>query len=104
VIARHSALLLEIASHYRGPGRLIAFRDRIELIDTVGAILHGAEVNEIPLAGALGDAAEPKGWREISAGILQFIQEQIKDSKKCRWLARQNAIDLCCADYSGTIR
>lgn len=93
VVARHSSLLLEIASHYRGPGRLIGFRDRIELVDRVGAILHGAGVSGIPLGAALHDDAEPKGWREVSTDVLDFIERQVEHSMKSRWLRRQNAIE-----------
>ncbi len=93
VLARHSALLLEIASHYRGPGRLVAFRDRVELVDAVGRILHGADVNEMRLGTDLADNAEPKGWQEVSAGILDFIEEQVKDIRRSRWMARQNVIE-----------
>lgn len=93
VVARHSSLLLEVAGHYRGPGRLIAFRDRMDLVAAIGAILHAEDVKEVSLGFALDHNSEPKGWREISHGVLDFVEGQMRENKRSRWLARQGIIE-----------
>jgi hypothetical protein len=44
VVARYSESLLEIAAHYRGPGRLVAFRSEAELVEMIGRLLRCLEV------------------------------------------------------------
>jgi glycosyltransferase involved in cell wall biosynthesis len=53
VVARRSLLLDEIASRYRGPGRLVAYDTPLELAERVGCLLHGEECPTEPLGGAL---------------------------------------------------
>jgi glycosyltransferase involved in cell wall biosynthesis len=93
VIARHSDLLLEIASLYRGPGRLISFRNPQELIGAVERVIRGSEIAAVPVGSALCNTGKPCGWKEIAAGILQFIEQQTQDVSRSRWLTRQAAIE-----------
>lgn len=93
VIARHSELLREIAGRYRGPGRLIGFRDPTELVQRVEQVIQGSAVDEIPLGAALNSDDEPSDWRDIASGILRFIEERVQNIDQCRWHARQMAIE-----------
>jgi len=100
VIARHSELRLEVARHYRGPGRLIPFRNPRELIEAVTGVLHGSAVIELSVGDALSGADQPSDWREVARGVLGFIEGQVQDLAKCRWPAREKAIEQMDA-YSG---
>ncbi len=91
VIARHSELLLEVASRYRGPGRLVAFRNRRELVDAIGRVLHNQELDEVALGTGAAEGL-PRGWRAIAAGVIEFIEERIDKAEQRRWLDRQDAI------------
>lgn len=93
VIARQSGLLTEIASYYRGPGRLIAFRTPTELVEAVGRVLDGSEIAEVPLGGALDASGKPMDWTAVAGGVLGFIEERVQDVAASRWSARQSAIE-----------
>ena len=99
VIARDSGLLIEIASHYQGPGRLVSFRTRSELIDLVGKAMHDPDLASIPL-GAFSGVGKPIGWKEVAAGVLRFLEAQVQNLDRCRWPARERAIKQLKA-YSG---
>jgi len=92
VVARHSELLLEIAGRYRGPGRLVAFRNPTELVQVIESILRGGEVAELSLGIALHSTEEPSGWKETAASVLQFIEQQTKNVDKSRWSDRERVI------------
>jgi glycosyltransferase involved in cell wall biosynthesis len=100
VIARHSELLLEVASRYRGPGRLIPFRNPTELIQAVTGVIQDSAIAELPLGNALTANAQPRDWKEVARGVLGFIEGQVQDLANCRWSARQKAIEQMDA-YSG---
>jgi glycosyltransferase involved in cell wall biosynthesis len=100
VIARNSQLLLEIADRYRGPGRLISFRNPLELLEAVQRVRQHSEVVALPLGSALHDAEKPRGWKEVAGGILQFIEEQTQEVSRSRWSVRQRLIEQFEA-YSG---
>ena len=93
VVARESGLLSELASHYRGPGRLIAFRSARELVEAVGRVIDGSEIAKVPLGAALGASSKPASWNEIAAGVLGFIEERVQDVAASRWSARQRAVE-----------
>lgn len=94
VIARHSELLVEIAAHYRGPGRLIAFHNPKELFDVIERVIHGLKVDELTLGAALNSDDEPSDWQDIARGVLRFIEERVQRVDQSRWYARQKAIEL----------
>lgn len=93
VIARHSELLQEIAGRYRGPGRLIGFRNPKELLDVVERAIQGLALDQVPLGTALNSDDEPSDWKDIASGILRFIEERVQNIDQCRWHARQMAIE-----------
>ncbi|HZQ53399.1 MAG TPA: glycosyltransferase [Bryobacteraceae bacterium] len=92
VIARDSDLLREVAERYRGPGRLVGFRDSTELVDAVEGALGGGKLQEIPLGTALGLQQEPMDWKQVGAGVLQFLEERIRHIDECRWRGRERAV------------
>ncbi len=92
VVARDSALLREVAGHYRGPGKLVPYSTAPELVDAVGKLTHGHAVDEIALGTKLADGQVPKSWREIARGVLDFLNSQIEDPKNLQWPARERAI------------
>lgn len=93
VLVRQSELAFEVAGQYRGPGRLITFDSRAELVDKVGRIMAGLEVPQVPLGSALPDGEEPKDWKKIATGVLGFIEKRVEEIQKSRWPARQTAIE-----------
>ncbi len=92
VIARKSSLLRELADNYRGPGRLLGFTTPADFVDTVGRMIHGYPVEEVPLGGALSDGQEPKDWRVIARGILQFVENRMESPADIQWMKRERAI------------
>jgi Glycosyl transferases group 1 len=92
VLARRSPLLREIASHYRGPGKLLDFLSPVELVEAVGRIIHGLPLEELSLGTALSDSEEPKTWHDVAHGLLRFIEGQMADPSKLQWHAREQAI------------
>ena len=89
VIARDSELLREIASRYRGPGRLLSFRDPAELVEVVEGALHGRELKEVSLGTALREHECPMDWKQVGAGVLRFVEERVKHIDESRWRERE---------------
>jgi len=92
VIARRSSLLLEIAAHYRGPGRLLSFSTPAELVDLVGGALHGASVPEMQLGTAVGPQDRPMNWNDIAGGVIEFMEERLRRPEDSRWCIREKAV------------
>jgi hypothetical protein len=92
VIARDSALLREVAARYRGPGRLVGFRDFTELVDAVERALGSGEPQEIPLGTALGEYEGPMDWKQVGLGVLQFLEERVKHMDESRWRERETVV------------
>jgi glycosyltransferase involved in cell wall biosynthesis len=93
VIARESGLLTEVASHYRGQGRLIAFRTATELVAAVECVLHDSEIADVPLGASLDASSRPINWKDVAAGVLGFVEERVQNVAASRWPARQRAIE-----------
>lgn len=93
VIARRSDLLYEIAANYRGPGRLMEFRNPTDLVDAVERVISGLEVHELPLGGAVNSNDEPLDWKGVASGVLRFIEDRVQRTNQRRWEARQMAIE-----------
>lgn len=93
ILARESDLLYEVAARYRGPGRLIAYRNGNELAQAIRAVMDGSPVFEVPLGTALRDAEKPKSWKEIAAGVLGFVEQLVENVDQSHWLPRQSAIE-----------
>ncbi len=92
VIARRSPLLQEIASHYRGPGKLVGFSTPVELVEAVGRAIHDLPLELLPLGTALSENEEPKTWRDVARGLLAFVERRMSDPASLQWQAREQAI------------
>jgi hypothetical protein len=92
VIARDSELLMEIASRYRGPGRLVSFRNPAELVEVVQRALHGRELKDISLGTALREHESPMDWKQVGSGVLQFLEERVKHMDESRWRERETVV------------
>jgi len=101
VIARSSELLEELAACYRGPGRLLAFETRTELVELLGRELHDLEVDPLPLGTELAPGAEPDSHVEIAARVLAFIENRTAKPSSSNW-ARRQAIFETAALYRAT--
>lgn len=92
VAARRSALLDEIAAHYRGPGRLAGYTFDAELADVVGQLLAGAPVDGVPIGTALGAEEEPLRWTDVARKLLGRLDALANDPAETRWLRRERRI------------
>lgn len=101
VVARRSELLLELAERYDGPGRLLAYESREELVDMVGHVLHGLEVDPVPLGSALAPGTGPDSQVDIAERILAFIENRTSKPESSNWLRRQVAFEMA-AVYHAT--
>ena len=93
VIARRSKLLDELADRYRGPGRLLAFETRTDLVELVGRVLHGLDVEEMPLGNELAPTAVPDNHVDVAAKTLRFIENRIAKTTSSNWNRRQAFFD-----------
>jgi glycosyltransferase involved in cell wall biosynthesis len=100
VLARHSALLEEIAANYRGPGCLLSFRNPLELIENTGRVLHNHSVPKMPLGNSLQPGEAPLNWTAIARNLVQFIERATDDPGTSRWLCRERALQQILA-YRG---
>lgn len=89
VIARDSTLLREIAGLYRGPGRLLAYSTPLELVETLGRVLHGQHVEPLALGTDLGRADAPLRWSDVAARFLSIASERLRKPETSQWQARQ---------------
>ena len=93
VIARRTKLLDELAGRYRGPGRLLAFETRTDLVELVGRVLHGLDVEEMPLGNELAPTAVPDTHVDVAAKTLRFIENRIAKPTSSNWSLRQAFFD-----------
>jgi glycosyltransferase involved in cell wall biosynthesis len=91
VVARHSTLLDEIAARCVPRGRIVPFSRRDELVDIVGALLHGGEVPTLPLGGSI-ENGQPMAWTDVGRSILRFLDDLTSQLSRSRWRARDHAI------------
>ena len=92
VLARHSELLLELASHYQGPGNLLAFTSPATLVDLIGRVIHNQPVPSLSLGNALSAGETPLNWNGVARGVLDFLELRKADVKSWQWLARERAV------------
>jgi glycosyltransferase involved in cell wall biosynthesis len=72
VLARDSALIRELAAVYRGPGRLHVFSSETSLVSGLATLIHGGELDAIPLGGIAGSPVH--GWDSAAAELDSFLQ------------------------------
>lgn len=92
VLARRSELLGELAANYRGPGRLVAFDNPMEMVEVIGQILHQQPIQALPLGTAIPPDAPPLGWVAIGRKLLAFIENNAANPGGAKWTAREQAI------------
>jgi glycosyltransferase involved in cell wall biosynthesis len=95
VVARRSALLEEVASRCRGPGRILPFDDPLSLIEAVGRSLEGAAVETLPLGTCVPPGAQPLSWKNVGERIMKFVDEMTADMSTERYDSREAALRLC---------
>jgi glycosyltransferase involved in cell wall biosynthesis len=91
VVARHSALLEEIAARSVPGGRIVPFVRRDELVEVVGRLLHGEAIASLPLGAAL-ENGRPISWQGVGERILAFLATLSADLSGSRWRARAHTI------------
>jgi glycosyltransferase involved in cell wall biosynthesis len=91
LVARHSALLEEIASRCLPRGRIVPYARRDELVQVVGQILHGDDAATLPLGAAL-DGGQPPSWRDIGSQILGLLAEAAADLPRSRSRSREHTL------------
>ena len=92
VFARRSPLLVEIAGLLPPGGRLVAFSTRLELVEALGAELHGRPVGLLPLGSALAPGGAPPSWAVIAARLCDFMEELVTHADTARWRRRDDAL------------
>ncbi len=91
VVARHSALLEEVAALCRAEGRLYAFTDPAELLELVANLLRGAAPAGMPLGGALKEGEQPMRWADSARNILDSLDEALQTPSPSQWWRRMRA-------------
>jgi glycosyltransferase involved in cell wall biosynthesis len=92
VLARGSALLDEVAAQcdpHRG--RLVTFDRREDLVELLGRLIHGEPVPEHPLGSSVANGP-PRAWRDVAQQILEFIEAQVGEPSRSRWIARERVV------------
>jgi glycosyltransferase involved in cell wall biosynthesis len=92
VLARRSALLEEVAAHYRGPGRLAPYRSDAELVRSLAAVLHGSPPPSLPLGSALPPEGPTHDWRCTAREIMGLCARLLHDPTSHRWRVRDDAL------------
>jgi glycosyltransferase involved in cell wall biosynthesis len=96
LLARESSLLHEVASQCRPGGRLIAYRQRDEVVDSIGRLLHGERVPELRVGAAL-TGSPPRSWRQVGLEIDEFLQSLIATASTSSWRARDELVSQALA-------
>lgn len=94
VVARRSGLLEEIASQYRGPGRILPFDDPLSLIECIGRSLAGADVETLPLGTGIPDGQPPMGWKGVAARIMALVDEIAAEASPRVYDSREAALRM----------
>jgi glycosyltransferase involved in cell wall biosynthesis len=96
LLARDSSLLHEVASHCPPGGRLIAYRQRDEVIDTIGRLLHGERVTEVPIGAAL-NGSPPRSWQQVGQEVDQFLRSLMAPASTSAWRSRDELVSQALA-------
>ena len=91
VIARRSRVFREAVASFPNSGRLIEFDNSLELVPSLGKVLHG-ENGTLPqnAAGTVKTAAH--GWRECAAQMFRFAEQMQKSEDVDIWRRRDRAL------------
>jgi len=86
VVARESRLVTEIASRYRGPGRLVMYSTERELVEVLGRI----DRDDAPAGVPLGTSAEAGiwNWDAAAACMLKTVADLVAAAPSPQMLRR----------------
>jgi glycosyltransferase involved in cell wall biosynthesis len=94
VVARRSDLLEEVASLCSGPGRIVPFDDPLGLVESIGRVLTGREVETLPLGTRIPAGAESMTWKDVAARIVALVDEMTADTSPQIYDSREAALRL----------
>jgi glycosyltransferase involved in cell wall biosynthesis len=94
--ARESSLLREVSSHCVPRGRLISYRQRDDLVDIVGRVLHGLPNREMPVGTTL-NGGSPRSWRQAGIEIEGFLQSLMESASAEAWRWRDELVSQALA-------
>jgi glycosyltransferase involved in cell wall biosynthesis len=92
LLARESSLLAEIASRCQPRGRLIGFRQRNELVEHIGRLMHGKPVPEHPLGTALRGDERPRSWLDVGQQVHRELRRLLATASTTAWRARNDLV------------
>jgi glycosyltransferase involved in cell wall biosynthesis len=91
VVARDSDLLDEVVAGCEPKGRLLTYRRRDELVDIVGALLHGDSLAERQVGRSFAPDHR-KNWDEVGRDILRFVEQVVAQPSGGRWRRRERVV------------
>jgi hypothetical protein len=91
VLARQTSLLQELASTYRGPGRLLAFQTPIEM-EKAGRVLHDESEPGLPLGSVIPSGGAALNWSDLGRRLLNFIEQDVANPGASRWFCRERPL------------
>lgn len=89
VVARHSSLLHELAAVFPNVGRLVEFKNSLDLVPIVASLLNGADCPTVSL-GTHSTAIY--GWDACGTRVLEFATQLRSAEKPYRWQQRDRAL------------
>ncbi|MFL5519292.1 MAG: glycosyltransferase, partial [Gemmatimonadales bacterium] len=89
--ARESRVLAEVAAYCPPRGRVIPYRQRDELVDVVGRLLHALPTRELPLGAAVNGHA-PRSWAQMGVELEQFLQSLMQSASADAWRVRDDLV------------
>lgn len=99
LLARRSPLLEEIAAGCPPGGRLIGYERRDQLVDRIGALLHGEPVPDLPVGAGLH--GPPRGWPDVGRQIDRFLRQLLHERPMAAWAARDTLVSELRAAQAG---
>jgi glycosyltransferase involved in cell wall biosynthesis len=96
LFARESSLLREVAALCAPHGRLVPYRQRDELVELVGRVLHGLPYRELAVGEALNGTA-PRSWRQMGIELERFLQSLMESASAAGWRWRDELVSQALA-------
>ena len=96
LFARDSSLLHEVAAHCPPRGHLIAYRQRDDVVDAIGRLLHG-ERNPEATVGAALNGGPPRSWRQVGMEVDRFLRTLIPSVSVTSWRSRDELVSQAVA-------
>jgi glycosyltransferase involved in cell wall biosynthesis len=93
VVVRRSPLWEELSGHTHLPGRLLPFDDAVSLVDTLGRVLEGLPVEEIPMGTRLSEDEPVTGWKECATRLLALLDRCLANACAERWIHRHEVLE-----------